>query len=179
MPFRWSTSADWQARHAFYEIVREERPESILDIGCGQGQDSRPIMEMGIRYVGIDPVPKNIENARRRNPEGEFHLGFMQELPFGNESFDWTYSCSVWEGLPQVEDMILGIKEALRVTKKTFFNIDFGGAPLHFLQRYVAIPMHYDVNMWRIAYHHGDDRAILAWKVDKCDIPPKIEDFKY
>lgn len=171
VPYKWDTPADWQSRSTFYEIVREEKPESVLDIGCGQGQDSMPISSMGVRYVGIDPHPKNIENARKKNPEGDFRLGFMQELPFEDNSFDWSYSCSVWEGLPELEDMLLGIKEALRVTKYSFFNIDFGGEPRYFLERYMAIPMHYRVEMWRVAYHQVIKKAIVMWRVDKTELP--------
>lgn len=166
VPFKWSREPG-VARNLFYETVRQGKPESILDIGCGSGQDSTILTGMGVNYVGVDPVPENIINARKRNPDGDFRLGYMQELPFQDERFDWSYSISVWEGLPACGDMEAGVREALRVTKHRFINIDFGGRVRCLIERYMAIPPWYGVNIWRASYHAVDDKAVLMWEVDK------------
>jgi len=170
VPYSWAREPGI-ARNLFYEIVRQGKPESILDVGCGQGQDSIKMSSMGVKYVGIDPVPKNIENAKKKNPDGDFRLGYMQELPFPDERFDWSYSISVWEGLPTCDDMVVGIKEALRVTKHKFYNIDFGGRMMCLIERYMAIPPWYRVNIWRVSYHAVDDKAIVMWEIEKRQKP--------
>jgi len=172
VPYSWSKEPGI-ARNTLYDIIRREKPKSILDIGCGQGQDSIPIAKMGVRYVGIDPNPVNVQNARKKNPDGDFRLGFMQELQFPDESFDWSYSISVWEGLPTCGDMVIGIKEALRVTKYRFYNIDFGGAIRCLIERYMAIPSWYGVKIWRASYHAEETKAIVIWEVEKREKPTK------
>lgn len=173
-PYSWEREPGI-ARNLFYETVRQGKPESILDIGCGQGQDSTKLSSMGVRYVGVDPIPKNIEKARKRNPEGDFRLGYMQELPFPDESFDWSYSISVWEGLPKCDDMKVGIKEALRVTKHRFYNIDYGGKIRCFIERYMTIPPWYRVNIWRAVYHAVDNKAIVLWEIEKTRKPAETK----
>ena len=166
------TSYSWDtepgiARNLLYEIIRQEKPTSILDIGCGKGQDSTKISSADVKYVGVDPVPENINWAKKNNPEGDFRLGYMQELPFPDDSFDWSYSISVWEGLPDCGDMIKGIKEALRVTKHKFYNIDFGGRLQCFIERYMAIPPWYSVKIQRVTYHAPYDKAVVIWEIEK------------
>ena len=166
IPYKWNTEPGI-ARNRLYDIIYQEKPASILDIGCGQGQDSIKISNMGVKYVGIDPILENIRKAKKKNPDGDFRLGYMQELPFPDESFDWSYSISVWEGLPECKDMINGIKEALRVTKHKFYNIDFGGRLQCFIERYMAIPPWYSVKIQRVTYHVPYDKAVVLWEIEK------------
>ncbi len=48
------------------EFLREEKIETVLDIGCGDWQSSCLLDWSGIDYVGIDTVPSVIADNRRR-----------------------------------------------------------------------------------------------------------------
>ena len=48
------------------QFVRENRPRSIVDLGCGDWQFSHLINWQGAKYVGLDIVPTVIEENRRR-----------------------------------------------------------------------------------------------------------------
>ncbi len=71
--------------------------QSILDVGCAAG-GFRPIVRTfnpTVRYVGVDIVPEFIELARRRFPDGEFHVADGLTFPFEPASFDLVHASGV------------------------------------------------------------------------------------
>lgn len=155
------------AKEAFYKIVAQEKPESILDVGAGHGLDSKPIMNLGIRYVGVDPIEENLEQARLDNPTGDFRIGFMQELPFEDDAFDWVYSCTVWDILPSLEDMRVGLEECLRVARRRVYSLECSATPRHLIERYMMVPMHYGLSISRVNYNPEKQKADYLWCIDK------------
>jgi 2-polyprenyl-3-methyl-5-hydroxy-6-metoxy-1,4-benzoquinol methylase len=74
------------------ERVRAGGFKSALDVGCGEGRFSRMLRAAGIQTVGIDPTEILIEEARRRDPEGDYRLAAAEELPFADRSLDLVVS---------------------------------------------------------------------------------------
>jgi SAM-dependent methyltransferase len=70
---------------AILEAVLDQQPETVLDLGCGEGWLARALAEHGIRVTGIDASPALIEAARARGG-GEFHVNAYDEIDLG--SFD-------------------------------------------------------------------------------------------
>lgn len=155
------------AREYFYSIVRNEKPRSILDVGCGHALDSKPLMELVDTYVGIDPVEGNIQQAREDNPDGDFRIGFMQELGVETESFDWVWLSCVWEILPSLQEMKRGIDECLRVAKHRVYAMDFLAKPASLVDRYMMIPMQYGLTFERANYNPDKRKADCLWCIDK------------
>ncbi|HEY1081044.1 MAG TPA: class I SAM-dependent methyltransferase [Prosthecobacter sp.] len=75
----WEKSADWYDRilgergSELYQAVvipqalallKPQKGEMILDLGCGQGVFSRALSEKGARVTGVDAAPTLIEKAR-------------------------------------------------------------------------------------------------------------------
>jgi SAM-dependent methyltransferase len=60
---------------------------SVLEIGCGSGELLARIK--GRRKVGIDLARRQVEDARERCPEGEFHVMAGEELNL-HERFDYV-----------------------------------------------------------------------------------------
>lgn len=118
-----------QSREIFWDLVKKEMPESVLDVGCGVGTDAKKIIALGVKYFGLDPIPGNIKIAKEEFPKGEFKLGFAQEMPYPDKSFDWVLSRGTVECIPSREDRFLVVKECLRVAKKSVFIIDYGMCP--------------------------------------------------
>ena len=155
------------AKQYFYDLVEDEQPESILDVGCGHGLDSKPLMDLGVKYVGVDPIEANLSLARSDNPEGDFRLGYMQDLSgFEDNSFDWVYACTVWDILPTVEDMQKGIDECLRVAKHKVFSLDASTSPRFMTERYMMIPMHYGLSITRVNYNPEKKKADYLWTIE-------------
>lgn len=62
----------------------------IVDIGCGYGRTTVPLRRMGFRVLGLDVVPRMIEEAGRSHPDVEWGLGSATELPLHDESVDYV-----------------------------------------------------------------------------------------
>jgi ubiquinone/menaquinone biosynthesis C-methylase UbiE len=154
------------AKQYFYDIVAEHKPESILDVGCGHGLDSKPIMSLGVRYVGIDPIERNLKLARKDNPDGDFMHGYMQEIPFPDNSFEWVFTSTVWDILPTVEDLRIGLNEMMRVAQKRVYSLEAGKHPSRISERYMMVPMHMGLTIKRVNYNPEKEKADTLWCID-------------
>ncbi len=154
------------AKQRFYNIVEAEKPESILDVGCGHAMDCQPIRSHGVRYVGVDPIEANLELARQDNPDGEFHLGYAQELPFPDNSFDWIYMSGVWDILPDAEQMEKALTECMRVAQRRVYNLDATAKPRLMTERYMMVPMDYGLSITRVNYNPEKMKADYLWCID-------------
>ena len=90
-------SADWaEVQEAMtrplYESVLERLdlgPDTmVLDIGCGAGLFLSLAATRGADVHGIDAAPGMLAVARERVPQGTFQPGEIEELPYGERTFD-------------------------------------------------------------------------------------------
>lgn len=79
-------------QEAALEFTRRFRFRSVIDIGCGVGDNIKHWTKLGITCVGIDKAPRLIERARELTPNGHFYVMDMTELTFGEGSFDAFFS---------------------------------------------------------------------------------------
>jgi ubiquinone/menaquinone biosynthesis C-methylase UbiE len=82
------------------EIIRERNDKqlSILDVGCGIGHTLESINRFfpGNKLYGIDITPSLIEFAKKyRNPEINFKIGSVLNLPYRDNSFDIVFAENV------------------------------------------------------------------------------------
>ncbi|MFH1802949.1 MAG: class I SAM-dependent methyltransferase [archaeon] len=77
-----------QTREHFRSLLPDVRGRNLLDVGCGSGEDAVYYETQGAKVCGIDISGKEIEMARNRVPAGEFHVGGMENLPYGSGKFD-------------------------------------------------------------------------------------------
>ncbi len=98
----------------FAELVRGGGP--VLDLGCGPGQVTRVLQELGLDMVCIDLSPAMIELAQRDYPGPRYEVGSMTDLPFGNES---AARALLFWSLIHVPDSSVGVVlvEVFRVLK--------------------------------------------------------------
>lgn len=111
------------AHRAQYEsILKNVEPGmKVLDAGCGEGTLSIMMAKKGAIVTGVDISRPNISNAKEyAKKEGIINIDFstadLESLPFEDNSFDLVVSSHVLEHLP---DFDKGLKELMRVTKKT------------------------------------------------------------
>jgi 2-polyprenyl-3-methyl-5-hydroxy-6-metoxy-1,4-benzoquinol methylase len=99
-------------------LLRVARPDSILDVGCGEGvlteQWARAIEG---RVVGIDlDDPKLREEWERRSlPNLEFRTGLGDSLPYAKGEFEAVTAMEVLEHVPDPEAVLA---EMSRVTSR-------------------------------------------------------------
>ena len=84
----------------FIEQVKNYKPNSLIDIGCGYGRYSMALKEEfpNLHTVGVDISASQIEFARnycKKFPDIELYKVDGKHLPFDDGSFDMaiTYGC--------------------------------------------------------------------------------------
>ena len=94
----WGTSAeDWAGiqeatcrpvYQAVFDHVGLKGGERYLDAGCGAGLAAQMAAARGAKVFGLDAAENLLAIAQSRVPEGEFHLGELESLPFSDGDFD-------------------------------------------------------------------------------------------
>jgi SAM-dependent methyltransferase len=64
----------------------------IVDIGCGTGLASAPLIENGYNVTGVDPSEPMLAVARERYPQAQWVRGTAESLPFDAGTFDVAIS---------------------------------------------------------------------------------------
>jgi len=64
------------------------KPGVALDAACGTGRFAGFLAERGYRVIGVDSSPDMLAHARRRVPDGEFHVAGLDRLPLPDQSVD-------------------------------------------------------------------------------------------
>src|SRR5580700_7605066 len=59
-----------------------------LDVGCGAGGAAQLAAGRGAEVSGIDAADTLLAIARERTPNGSFHIGDLETLPFDDAAFD-------------------------------------------------------------------------------------------
>jgi SAM-dependent methyltransferase len=77
-------------------------PRTFLDAGCGEGFVARRIIDAvpGIALTGCDVSGAALQIAAGANPEAQFVVGTVVDLPFPDRSFDVVGCFEVLEHLP-------------------------------------------------------------------------------
>jgi SAM-dependent methyltransferase len=56
-------------------------PGSALDVGCGVGNFSKFLSDLGFRVIGVDGREENVKEAQRRYPEITYRTADVEDLP--------------------------------------------------------------------------------------------------
>lgn len=128
-PFGWDASARaWIASQGgdgdFARQFVLDRPmlariegrgfQTALDVGCGEGRFCRLLNARGIAATGVDPTAGLIEEARRRDPAGDYQLGGAEALKAPDGAFDLVVS---YLSLIDIDDVDAAIAEMARVLR--------------------------------------------------------------
>lgn len=129
----WEANADTWSRlvRAGYDIYRDalNTPAFLamlppvaglkgLDIGCGEGANTRRLAALGARMQAIDIAPTFLQYARAaeiENPLGiDYQVGSGTQLPFADSSFDFA---TAFMSLMDMPDHAQALREAYRVLR--------------------------------------------------------------
>ncbi|MFC0274300.1 class I SAM-dependent methyltransferase [Metabacillus herbersteinensis] len=84
---------------AIYEQESYPEHSSILDVGCGTGQTTSFLKQLGYNVKGIDIDRTMIAKAIQRNKKRQFDIAYMncsvESTPFSSDEFDVILSESV------------------------------------------------------------------------------------
>lgn len=87
--------------------------DHVLDVGCGTGLASRPLIENAFRVTGVDVSASMLAKARDRFPSAAWVEGSAEALPFQPGTFDAAISA---QALHHV-DRAKAVAELVRVVK--------------------------------------------------------------
>jgi SAM-dependent methyltransferase len=85
--------------------------ESILDLGCGDGQLTLRIASTGARVAGVDNSPEMLAAARSRGIDAR--EGSAESLPFADRSFDAVFSNAVLHWVRNQDAMMAEVHRVL------------------------------------------------------------------
>jgi SAM-dependent methyltransferase len=91
---------------------------STLDYGCGAGRSTRFLQHLGLAAVGVDVSQEMLEQARSKDPSGEYHHIPSGRLPFDDSTFDLVFSSFVFLEVSRIEEIERILKEIKRVLRK-------------------------------------------------------------
>jgi Predicted methyltransferase (contains TPR repeat) len=74
----------------FFSVARV-KVERVLEVGCGTGNLTKHLKDMGFRVVGLDSSEEMVRVARRKLPEVEFFVADVRDFSL-NEEFDAVVS---------------------------------------------------------------------------------------
>ena len=156
----WDVYRDALNTPTFFAMLPDVDRRSGLDIGCGEGHNTRLLAERGARMAGIDLVPTFIGYAQereRQQPVGiKYLIGNAQTLPFAPERFDFATAFMSLMNTPRFE---LALSEAWRVLR-----------PGGFLQFSITHPCFFPPHRRNVLNDRGERYAVeLARYFDRAD----------
>ncbi len=105
--------------HLMMKMLDPAEGELVLDIGCGTGASSIPLLEKRLNVTAIDPSPYMLDiMSSMLGNRVSLYRGFAEDLPFDDNSFN--HAC-LFTSLEFVEDPRKALEEAFRVAKDRVF----------------------------------------------------------
>lgn len=109
---------DAQNTPAFVAMLPDVRGLSGLDIGCGEGANTRKLARLGAQMRAIDVAPTFIRHAMATEEAAPLGILYKvadgMELPFASGSFDFA---TAFMSLMDMPDHGVALKEAARVIR--------------------------------------------------------------
>ncbi|OPZ23943.1 MAG: Ubiquinone biosynthesis O-methyltransferase [Lentisphaerae bacterium ADurb.BinA184] len=109
---------DYLNTPAFLTMLPDVQGLSGIDIGCGEGHNTRLIARRGAKLVGIDIAEvfiRHAAEAERTEPLGvEYRAASAVEIPFPDEHFDFATAVMSLMDIPETGR---ALSEAFRVLK--------------------------------------------------------------
>ncbi|SCK11463.1 Methylase involved in ubiquinone/menaquinone biosynthesis [Variovorax sp. HW608] len=103
---------------AFFGMLPPVAGLAGLDVGCGEGGNTRQLARLGARMAAVDIAPTFVRNARdaeAADPLGiDYRVGDGMALPFPARSFDFV---TAFMSLMDMPDPVRALHEASRVLR--------------------------------------------------------------
>ena len=100
------------------------RVGTILEIGCGEGHQTRHLASLCDQVYGLDVSPRAVTRARKRVPEALLETGTLERVPWTPPQgrFDLVVACEVLYHMSDVSGAVRRMSELGRACLVTFFS---------------------------------------------------------
>ncbi len=96
-------------------LAHVQAGETVLDLGCGAGEFSAALLELGATPVGVDVAAEALRRAAARVPGADLRLWRQGEpLPLGDSSVDAVWAGDVIEHVADVAPWLSELRRVLR-----------------------------------------------------------------
>lgn len=77
----------------------------VLDVGCGTGLASGPLIDNNFEVTGIDPSQPMLDHARRQYPAADWRAGIAEKLPVADGKYDAVIAAQSFHHVGRTEAM--------------------------------------------------------------------------
>src|SRR5438270_13129252 len=88
------------------EYLRGREPGVALDAACGTGRFAEFLSRRGHRVIGVDSSPDMLACARRRVPDGDFHVAELDRLPPPDSAVDVIVCALALVHVPRLQPVL-------------------------------------------------------------------------
>ncbi|HOV31598.1 MAG TPA: methyltransferase domain-containing protein, partial [Anaerolineaceae bacterium] len=103
---------------AFFELLPEVDGLKGLDLGCGEGYNTRLLAEQGAKVIGLDISSVFVRHAKTFQSLSchipEYLIGNAQELPFADACFDFITGFMSFMDIPDTAALLGEVWRALK-----------------------------------------------------------------
>ncbi len=114
----YDVSRDLFNSPTFFEMLPSIEGLSGLDIGCGEGHNTRLLAGRGARMAGIDVAETFVRHAKEAEQDAplgiDYQVASALALPFQDEEFDFATAFMSMQDIPKQD---VAVSEAYRVTR--------------------------------------------------------------
>ncbi len=96
------------------EYLSDREPGVALDAACGTGRFAEFLAKRGHQVIGVDSSPGMLAHARRRVPDGEFHVAALDQLPLPDGSVDVIICALALVHVPRLQPVLAEFARVLR-----------------------------------------------------------------
>jgi SAM-dependent methyltransferase len=118
------------AKEHCFRLLGELRGKTILDVGCGQGEDALLLASLGATVVGVDVSPGAVELARKRAElSGLADRASFICAPIGGQELPRAAFDVIW-----IDNVLHHVLDELEPTLRSLFAAAKPGAQLVFIE---------------------------------------------
>ena len=96
------------------EYLAGREPGVALDAACGTGRFAEFLAKRGHQVIGVDSSPDMLAHARRRVPDGDFHVGELDRLRLPDDSADVIVCALALVHVPRLQPVLAEFARVLR-----------------------------------------------------------------
>ncbi len=113
---------------AFFELLPDVRGLTGLDVGCGEGHNTRLLADRGARVSAVDVSEAFIAYARQEEARAPRHIDYRVAsavaLPFGDATFDFVAAFMSLMDIPETAQVLADAHRVLKPGGFLQFSIE-------------------------------------------------------